>query len=142
MDLSLFLGLFDHTGLFAVDGVFQLGCDKTVVVFSVRHHTVCAVFYTLFSISEISSAAFSEEIQRTVTEQTVEIVRVCLLVTGEILTVFICKVFETVFHFAPAVFTKQRTEGSSGPPMHKIFKNQRFSGFLGTEARRGCCPLR
>ena len=45
---------------------------------------VAAIFHTVFRITEIAAAPVPKCIQRAVTEKTVEIVRVCTFMAGEI----------------------------------------------------------
>ena len=54
-----------------------------------RYGTVAAVLDSVFGVLEVSAALILQCIQRTVAEQTVEVVRILGLVTGEKLTLFV-----------------------------------------------------
>ena len=56
-----------------------------------RKRTICAVFDAAWKITKLTAAFFAECIQRTVAEKTVEVVRICVFVTGEIFTVTIAE---------------------------------------------------
>ena len=54
-------------------------------------HTVGAILDAAFGVGERTTAAFSEGIERTPTEQTVEVFRMGSFMAGKTLTVFIAK---------------------------------------------------
>ena len=60
-----------------------------VVLCFVRQLTVRAVFYSCFCHSKIPAAFITQCIQRTVAEQTVEVLRICACMTRKIFTFFI-----------------------------------------------------
>lgn len=64
----------------------KLTSYMVIIVPFVGHHAMAAVFYAVFP-AEITAAVFSQHIERAVTKQTVEIVRIIRLVTGEKLTI-------------------------------------------------------
>ena len=70
-----------------VDQLPNLGDHIAVVLPPVGKGTAGAVFGAVFSVGKISPAGRSQSIKRTVTEQTVEVVRVPSGVTGEIFTI-------------------------------------------------------
>ena len=78
---------FNGTFFLSVYRFFELRRYKAVIVNFMRYDAPCAVFHTFPGEPEITSAAVPEKIQRTITEQTVEIVRIGPLVTGEIYAV-------------------------------------------------------
>ena len=79
--------------------------DMIMGVLTVRYHTAAAVFDLFISsdIFEISAAAVSQRVQRTVAEHAVEFVRICHLMTWELLTFLIAEKSVAVFHFYTSI---------------------------------------
>ena len=55
-------------------------------------HTICAILYPILCISKIPSAFISQRIQWTITEQTVKIIRICILMAWKILAFFMAEI--------------------------------------------------
>ena len=85
---TLFFQFFRcHFGDF--HNVTVLAHDVGVVVSLVGNHAVTAVLDPVFGILEVTAALVLQCIQRAVAEQTVEVVRILGLVTGEKFTFFV-----------------------------------------------------
>ena len=90
-----------------------LAHDVGVVFSLVRNLTVAAVLDTLFGVLEITAAFVLQCVQRTVAEQTVEVVRILRFVTGEKFAVFVIDEGE-VLSFP--VFSHSSTSSYGGNP--------------------------
>lgn len=55
-------------------------------------HTICAILYPFLCILKIPSAFISQRIQRAITEQTVKIIRICVLMAWKILAFFMAEI--------------------------------------------------
>ena len=65
-----------------------------VVVFTVRYKAVRAVLDVSVLIDEIAAAVLSERVERTVTEEAVELLRMCRFVAGELFALAVLKEIE------------------------------------------------
>ena len=82
-------------------------CDRPVILRSVRDHAFCAVLVSLFCVPEVTAALFSQCIERAITEQAVESVRLLRLVAREILAFPVlekCVMFPFPIRFSYAHF--------------------------------------
>ena len=72
-----------------LQNVAVLAHDVGIVVSLVGNHAVAAVLDPVLGVLEVTAAFILQRVQRTVTEQTVEVVRILGLVTGEKFAVFV-----------------------------------------------------
>lgn len=73
-------------------GNFRKAPDNAVIVFpAMRNETVRAIFVSAFGIFEIATALLSQCIERTITEKTAEVLRICSIMTRKILTLPVLK---------------------------------------------------
>ena len=90
-----------------------LAHDVGVVVFLVGNHAVAAILDSIFGVFKITAAFVFQCVQRTVAEQTVEVVRILRFVTGEKFAVFVIDEGE-VLSFP--VFSHSSTSSYGGNP--------------------------
>ena len=109
---SLLLQFF-RSHLSDLQNVAVLAHDVGIVVSLVRNHAVAAVLDPVFGILEVTAALVLQCIQRAVAEQTVEVVRILGLVTGEKFAVFVIDEGE-VLSFP--VFSHNSTSSYGGNP--------------------------
>ena len=67
--------------------------DQVIIVGVMRDQTICAVFYSLFRIPVIPSAALSKRIKWAIAKQAVKVLRVCTGMTGKVLTLPVAEEF-------------------------------------------------
>ncbi len=75
--------------------------DHIIVFPAVRFHTVHAGLDAAVKVREIASALFSETVERAITKQTVEILRMVRLMTGKILAFLVLKKLIMFHLFCP-----------------------------------------
>ena len=81
--------------------LLEFGKNIGIASGAVGNKTVGAIFDSLFGVPEVSTASVAQSVERTVAEQTVKIVTVCV-VAGEILTFPVLeKAMIVLFHGFP-----------------------------------------
>lgn len=76
-------------------------CDGIIVFVLVRVQTETAVFVAIWQVHKRTTAAVSQNVQRAIAEQAIEIVRIGLWVTGKVFTIPVTEIREM---FAVKIF--------------------------------------
>ena len=64
----------------------------SIILSFMRYLTFCTVFYSVLCKPEIPAAVFSQRIQRTITEETIEVLRIRAFMARKVFTLFVSEI--------------------------------------------------
>ena len=125
-NILFFSLLFDQLRQFLI-----LSGYISIILSFMRYLTFCTVFYSVLCKPEIPAAVFSQRIQRTITEETIKVLRIRAFMARKVFTLFVAEIRKMFpfpiwfFHLLSPRYIKKSSHGTAELVIFKTY----FRGF-------------